>query len=143
MRPLALIAAVLCVAAAAGCGDDETESSPIEETELTIALDPDGPGSEPAVEAQLECPGADAPQQACNAIEELPDDPAAPVPPETPCTEIYGGPDVVAIEGTLDGESIDTELTRENGCEIDRFERFGTLLAALFPDYEPGAAIAP
>jgi hypothetical protein len=141
MRPA--LAVAVCLALLAGCGDDETESSPVEETELTVALDADGPGGEPTEEAQIVCPGANAPQQVCSAIEELPADAAAPVPPDQPCTEIYGGPDVVAIQGTLDGEQIDTELTRANGCEIERFDRFGPVLAALFPEYEPGSAIAP
>ena len=144
MRPVVLLAAAVVLAAAVGCGeDDESESSPSEETELTITLDADGTGGESALQAEVVCPGANAPQQLCSTIEELPDDPAAPVPPDTPCTEIYGGPDVVTIEGTLKAESIDARLTRENGCEIERFDRFATLLTALFPDYEPGAAAAP
>ena len=137
VRPLkALAAAAVCVLIA-GCGDDDSSYSPIEETELTITLY-DGGSGEPGERAEVSCPGANAPQAACRAIEELPEDPAAPVPAGTPCTEIYGGPDVVTIEGTLQTEAIDARLTRENGCEIERFERFGPLLAALFPDYEPG-----
>lgn len=142
MRLVALLAVAVSLSVAAGCGEDEGGSSPIDETELTITLDADGPGGEPAAEAHVQCPGADAPQTACQAIEELPDDPAAPIDPNTPCTEIYGGPDVVTVEGTLETEPIDTQLTRENGCEIERFDRFAPLLAALFPDYEPGASIA-
>jgi hypothetical protein len=49
---------------------------------------------------------------------------------------------VVTIEGTLKGAPMDTSLTRENGCEIERFDRFAEVLAALFPDYEPGSAAA-
>jgi hypothetical protein len=139
-RAIAALAIALSLAGAAGCGGDD-ESSPAEATELAITLDADGPGGESAETAEITCPGANAPPQACAAIRELPDDPAAPVPLDTPCTEIYGGPDVVELEGTLEGEEVDAELTRENGCEIERFDHFLPLLAALFPEYEPGASI--
>jgi hypothetical protein len=112
-------------------------------TELTITLDSDGEGGSAPEEATLECPGADAPRDACAAVAELPPDPGAEVPPDTACTEIYGGPDVVAIEGTIEGEGVETELTRANGCEIERFERFTPLLRALFEGYEPGESLAP
>ena len=139
------VAAALAIVAlaAAGCGgdDEESESAPVASSELTITADPDGPGGEPPAEALLTCPGAAAPPAACEALDDLPDDPAAPVPADTPCTEIYGGPDVVTITGTLEGEEIDTELTRENGCEIERFDRFIPLLEVLFPEYQPGEAI--
>jgi hypothetical protein len=140
------LVAVLAVAVSltiASCGDDDTESSVVDETDLTITLDADGPGGEEAQEAQVECPGAGAPQQACDALGELPEDPGAPVPADTACTEIYGGPDVVTVEGTLNGDEIDARLSRENGCEIERFDRFADVFAALFPDYEPGSAIGP
>jgi hypothetical protein len=38
---------------------------------------------------------------------------------------------------------VDATLTRANGCEIERFDRFAELLAQLFPDYEPGASLGP
>jgi hypothetical protein len=141
------IALVALAVFAVGCGgdDDGEDPAPVNEgtTELTIVVDPDGEGGEPPAEALLQCPGAEAPPAACAAVAELPGDATAPVPPSTPCTEIFGGPDLVTLEGTLEGEQVDTELTRANGCEIERFERFLPVLEALFPEYEPGAAIAP
>jgi hypothetical protein len=80
---------------------------------------------------------------ACRAVEELPPNPAAPTPPDVACTELYGGPDVARIEGSLEGERMDAELTRANGCEIERFDRWTPLLRELFPGYRPGEAIAP
>ncbi|MDQ3759159.1 MAG: hypothetical protein M3331_04360, partial [Actinomycetota bacterium] len=56
-------------------------------------------------------------------------------------TEIFGGPDVATVEGEIDGEDVDVELTRANGCEIERFDAAIPLLQALFQDYEPGQAI--
>jgi hypothetical protein len=104
-----------------------------------ITLDPDGKGGERTLEEIVTCPGGDA--DACDAIAALPADPAAPVPPQTACTEIYGGPDTLALQGRINGEPVDARLNRGNGCEIDRFERFTPLLNVLFPDYEPGSAI--
>ena len=68
---------------------------------------------------------------------------STPQRPQTPCTEIYGGPDEVALEGTIGGEPVSTTLTRANGCEIDRFDRITPLLEELFPDHKPGASLAP
>ena len=66
-----------------------------------------------------------------------------PIPANTPCTEIYGGPDEATVEGTVAGEPVSATLTRGNGCEIERFDRLTPLLQELFPGYEPGSSIAP
>lgn len=46
-----------------------------------------------------------------------------PVPPNTACTEIYGGPSVVIVSGVIDGRSVWAKLRRDNGCQIARWER--------------------
>lgn len=38
------------------------------------------------------------------------------------CTEIYGGPDVAGITGTLVGESVSTRIDRTNGCGISDWD---------------------
>lgn len=154
-RPLtARLATILLLAGAlavAGCGGDDeagdggaTAPAPAEGTELTVTLDPEGTGRAPEV-AEVSCPAdpAEGSEPACEAVAELPAEAAEPVPPGAVCTEIYGGPDVVHLEGTLDGEPLDAELTRENGCEIERFERFLPLLRELFEGYRPGGALLP
>ncbi len=135
-----LATAAIAVAIAA-CGDENAGSGGGATTELTLTLDVDGSGGEPPRHASLSCPGGSGP--ACDAVAALPTDPAAPVPAQTACTEIYGGPETVAIEGTIDDEPVDATLTRANGCEIDRFDRFAKVLEQLFPDYEPGGALGP
>ena len=143
-RSGAALAFLGCLALA-GCGDDDgaADSGGQGEaaTELTITLDPDGRGGAAALEAAVSCPGDDAP--VCDAVGTLPADPAAAVPPQTACTEIYGGPDTVTLAGSIRGEPVDATLTRANGCEIERFDRFAKLLSQLFPDYEPGALLGP
>jgi hypothetical protein len=47
----------------------------------------------------------------------------APVPPDTACTEIYGGPQVARVVGIVQGTRIWTTFTRVNGCEIERWNR--------------------
>jgi hypothetical protein len=44
-----------------------------------------------------------------------------PVPDEA-CTLIYGGPERYVIEGTVKGEPVDIEVTRDNGCNIARYD---------------------
>ena len=127
--------------AIAACGDETEGSGDGASTELTLTLDVDGSGGEPPRRASLSCPGGGGP--ACDAVAALPADPAAPVPAQTACTEIYGGPETVALEGTLDGEPVDATLTRANGCEVERFDRFAKVLEQLFPDYEPGGSLQP
>jgi hypothetical protein len=86
----------------------------------------------------------DEPESApCVALASLAFGELAPTPPDKACTEIFGGPDTAALEGSIAGEEIDVELTRANGCEIERFDAAVPLLQALFPDYEPGSSLQP
>lgn len=149
VRALLVLAAsgALLLAAAAGCGGDDGEPGdatetppPVDGTELSVALHPEGRDGRPSRTAEVRCPDDRADQGVCEAVDALPENAAAPVPPGAICTQIYGGPDVVRIEGTLRGEEVDTELTRANGCEIERFDRFRPLLRALFEGYRPGRA---
>jgi hypothetical protein len=140
-----LAPAIALVALVAGCGDDDSPAGtpPAEDTtELRFQLDADGPGGEAAQVQRLEC-GGDAEVPACPLVSDLPPDPTAPVPPDTACTEIYGGPDTLHVEGNLAGRPIEGTFTRENGCEIERFEVWLPILEELFPGYKPGSSLAP
>jgi hypothetical protein len=119
-----------------------TTSTPAQgkgDTELVVTLNADGSGGKPAQQQVVTCPGAD--KAACQAIAALPPDPAAETPPNSPCTQIYGGPDTLVLQGTINGELVNARLSRSDGCEIERFDRFMPLVKALFPDYEPGQAL--
>ncbi len=50
------------------------------------------------------------------------------VPPGRACTEIYGGPDEAFVTGEINGEPVDTTVSRINGCEIDRWEQLVGLI---------------
>ncbi len=140
VRSLAAVCAGLAIG---GCGADD-DAEPATEpgataTELTVTLDADGPGGEAERTETVSC----EPGSRCTEIEPITTPDFAPTPPDTACTEIFGGPDTVTIEGTLRGEPVDAQLTRANGCEIERFDRFTPLLRVLFPGYQPGASLAP
>jgi hypothetical protein len=128
-----------------GCGSDGPTDTAgpqgNDSTDLAIGVDPDGDGERDPLEDTVTCPGD--PEPVCAAVAAVPEDPGAPVDPATACTEIYGGPDELTVVGTLRGESIEATFTRENGCEIERFDRFSELLRTLFRDYTPGQALAP
>jgi hypothetical protein len=136
------LAAVLALAAS-GCGGDDSDDgagAPDEAaTSLEVTLDVDGSGAKETETADLSCPGADA----CATVDGIAAADFAQVPPTTACTEIFGGPEVVTIEGELDGEEVQATLTRANGCEIERFGTFIPLIKALFPDYQPGGELQP
>ena len=131
---------VAVLALGAGCGDDDDDDSAVSATgtEIHLALDPDGPGGAEPRPAIVRCEPADG--SACGRLSATD---FAPIDPQTPCTEIYGGPDEVVIDGFIGDEPVDTTLTRANGCEIDRFDRIVPVLTEQFPGYEPGSAIAP
>jgi hypothetical protein len=128
---LAVLAFVALVAA--GCmgrganDEDEGDASP---TVLEISITP---GSEaPTKIWTLRCPsgGGTLPDaaEACEQLSKL-DDPFAPVPKNTACTQIYGGPQEADVRGTFRGRPVKAHFDRGNGCEIERWDQ----IAFLFP----------
>jgi hypothetical protein len=55
--------------------------------------------------------------------------PFAPVPAETACTQIYGGPQVARVTGTYQGKRVWARFNRTDGCQIARWNR----VRVLFP----------
>lgn len=58
-------------------------------------------------------------------------------PVDQMCTEIYGGPDVATIVGTLDDVPVNATVDRANGCGIDDWDR---LLGDILP---PAIGLTP
>jgi len=81
---------------------------------LTLTCDPAG-GDHPDPEA------------ACRALDAL-EHPFAPVPADTACTEIYGGPQTARVTGTYRGQPVHATFNRTNGCEIARWDGHVALL---------------
>jgi hypothetical protein len=109
---------LLCCLALVGCGAEEEGAAPAPATELTVRVDRDGKGPEPAKEAQVRS----APGLRLADLEPVPDDVA--------CTQQFGGPETATISGTLDGRRVDARFARTNGCEIARWEKVAPLLEA-------------
>jgi len=38
------------------------------------------------------------------------------------CTQIYGGPQTATVRGSWGGQAVDASFSRENGCEIARWD---------------------
>jgi hypothetical protein len=110
----------------AGCGSEEdvddsaAAPSASATTELTVTVWPSGRGG-PMRERRVECPGAEV----CGQLSARS---LAPVPGDTACTAIYGGPNVARVTGTLRGEPVDEQFSLEDGCQIARWERNRALL---------------
>lgn len=51
-------------------------------------------------------------------------------PDDRICTEIYGGPDKASLVGTIDDQSVDAVISREDGCRIDDWDN---VLAGILP----------
>ncbi len=134
MRRLLLLAIVLPALASCGTGTPGGESPAPGEpadatgTDLVIAVISDA-GAEPR-ELTLTCdpPGGDHPNAAaaCDRLAQAGAQVFEPVPADQACTEIYGGPQTATITGTDDGIDVDASFSRENGCEIDRWDLLGT-----------------
>jgi len=84
--------------------------------------------------AVLECEPAGGnhphPQEACAALF-AEEDALQPVPGDVACTQIYGGPEEARIAGVVRGNAVDSTFSRNNGCEIDRWDRLAPVLDVL------------
>ena len=126
-----IVAAALAALALAGCGSgggDEAEPDPGSgQTKLSIAYR-ETPNADPVIE-KIDCVrGRD--ERACRAAGAVPVETWQPVPPDTACTEIYGGPETARIVGTVGGQGVDADFSRVNGCEIERWDSVSFLLEA-------------
>ena len=123
MRAIALaVVAVVALAVAASGSAGATAK-----TSLTITYWETGPGSGDSVRWTLRCePTGGTLPRAANACRRLEAGGAklfAPVPRRAVCTEIYGGPQVARVVGTVDGRRVWATFSRANGCHISRWAR--------------------
>jgi hypothetical protein len=129
MKPLVVLLAL--AALAAGCGkDDEQPAAAPTFADLTVTVDRDGDGGAAAKTLQVRCtPATDS--RECAALAEMKAKAFEPTSPKLACTELYGGPDVATVKGTLHGEPVDARFSRTNGCEITRWNAAKTLFEAV------------
>jgi hypothetical protein len=131
LHPMRLLAALACLAAAAGCGADDERPAPAQPrlADLTVTLDGDGSGPAKPRRAQVTC-GGSADSRVCAGVAVLKAEAFAPTPKDRACTLQYGGPQTATVTGTLRGERVDARFSRENGCEISRWREAAALLGA-------------
>ena len=120
MRFVLIFAAVALLA---GCGEDDVPTGgPAPGPELAaLEITVDGKSTTVACDTPSESPE-------CEVVDAV--DPAVfePTPPDTACTQQYGGPEKATVSGTLRGEQVDASFSRENGCEIARWQDAQALL---------------
>jgi hypothetical protein len=97
--------------------------------DLTVTVRPQGRDG-PVKTRQVECArlGRAADKPRCRRLAGLRAKSLAPVPEGMACTQIYGGPALARVRGTLRGVRVNARFSLENGCEIDRWERNRALL---------------
>jgi hypothetical protein len=134
MRVLAAVATCVLVLAVVACGDDNDESGSDTgaATRLEVVVRAAGPDS-PARRTEIECErlGPDASSSACRRLAGLTRTDLAPVRGTVACAQIYGGPAVATVDGTLEGEPVSARFKLTDSCEIERWRRNRALLGAV------------
>ena len=123
-----LVLLALTLALAAGCGEDDDAPPGATPTaaalaELTVEVDPGGK------RATVRCACPDD-SELCRAVDALDASVFEPTPGNVACTQQYGGPETAKVTGTFRGEPVDARFSRENGCQIARWEDAAPLLEA-------------
>jgi hypothetical protein len=113
-----------------GCGPlaGSSDSASSAATELTITVQPSASGPTRTWTLRCDPVGGSLPQ-ASRACERLTAEALRPLPPDTICTQIYGGPQKAHVRGSFRGRPVDSRFSRTNGCEIHRWDQ----LRYLFP----------
>jgi len=118
---LVLAALAATAVAVAGAGATETKGT----TTLTVTYWNDGskPGDTDVWTLRCNPTGGTLarPAVACRRLNAGGWKLVAPVPANAICTQIYGGPQVARVVGKFQGRRVWARFTRENGCQISRW----------------------
>ncbi len=132
-RPWLATLSLVAVAALSACGSDSSDGSvtPRDEAGPDTALSIEVTDGSPST-WQLTCDpaGGDHPEAeaACAALAENGEQAIAPTPTDSVCTQIFGGEQTAAITGRWQGETVEATFSRQNGCEISRWDALTPLL---------------
>jgi len=109
-----------------------TPAAPPLPAQLTVSVD-DGSGGVTTYSLSCEPAGGDHPDPAaaCAALAVAGAEAFGPPDPNQACTEIYGGPQTATVTGTLAGAPVNSTFSRQNGCEIARWDA----LTAVFANF--------
>jgi hypothetical protein len=135
IRALTVLAPLAALLVVSGCGDgsaDGGNAADTGETSLSIEYWEDAGKPDDSVTWMLTCDPTGGshpdPEAACDALASVDVSVFEPVPPDTACIEIFGGPQRAEVSGTLNGGTIEATFNRRNGCEIERWDAVGALL---------------
>jgi len=107
------------------------------ETALTITYYEDADRRAERVRWTLRCGPAGGthprPAKTCRELARLGWQAFRPVPRNTACTDIFGGPQLAIVRGRVAGRRVWARLTRVDGCQIERWDRVPSLLPAGGP----------
>ena len=124
------VALLVCAGLILGCGeDDEPATAPAGLADLVVEYDADGEGGDDPAPVEVRC---DA-EADCEEIAAVKPESFEPTPGDVACTQQYGGPETASVKGTFMGEQVDATFSRENGCEIARWEDVKPILEAGRP----------
>lgn len=120
--------ALLALAGCGGGGDDRAVPSE-PRTELVVDYRADAAVAASRLTLTCDPPGGEHPDPpaACADLAREPE-PFAPIPGDSLCTEIYGGPQTATVSGTYRGQPVTLELSRTDGCRTAQWDRLGALL---------------
>jgi hypothetical protein len=100
---------------------------------LRITVWPEGREAGDSTVRTLRCapPGGTLPRPtaACRRLAAL-ERSFAPVPPDSACIQIYGGPQEALVTGVVEGRRVWARFSRVDGCQIERWRRHAFLFAA-------------
>lgn len=120
MRALALLLVAIGLLVATSSAPAGTETA----TSLRITYWEDGSGAVTTVWT-LRCspPGGTLPRpaRACRKLSAGGAKLFAPLPKNMACTQIYGGPQKARVVGTVSGKPVRSLFTRNDGCQIARW----------------------
>ncbi len=106
-------------------------SAPAVPADVEIIVD-DGAGTVTTYTLTCEPDGGDHPDPtaACSALA-AGASALAPPDPDQACTEIYGGPQVATVTGTVEGAAVSSTFSRGNGCEIARWDTLASVFGPV------------
>jgi hypothetical protein len=134
-RPMAALALCGSLAACATPGSvrgtarpSPSPSAPATMLTITVAPDRTARGEVWTVSCQPVAGTHPKAAAACAFVARTPAQVLAPVPANQMCSMIFGGPQVATVRGTWHGTPVDARLTRDNGCEIARWNKLRPLI---------------
>ncbi|MCE0536940.1 subtilase-type protease inhibitor [Kineosporia rhizophila] len=135
LAPLSLCAVV----ALSACGSDSSDGTVTPQDAPTA----ESPATDLSIEVtdgrtttwQLTCDpaGGDHPdaEAACAALESNGDKAVPTTPTDSVCTQIFGGEQTAVVTGTWQGKAVNATFSRQDGCEISRWDALTPLLPKI------------